>query len=40
VSVSCKVAPLSGQQGDFTYEVYPDITAAIIGNASQIMSSA
>jgi hypothetical protein len=34
ISISCKVAPLPGEEGQVVYEAYPDITDEIIGNAS------
>lgn len=34
ISVSCKVAPLPGEEGTVVYETYPEISREIIGNAS------
>jgi tyrosinase len=34
ISVSCKVAPLPGQEGTVVYETYPEISNDIIANAS------
>ena len=34
LGISCKVAPLPGEQGEVVYETFPDIVPAIIRNAS------
>jgi hypothetical protein len=34
VSVSCKTAPLPGEEGEVSYATYPEITADIIANGS------
>lgn len=33
VTISCKLAPLPGQEGTVVYETYNDIVADIISNA-------